>query len=107
VKKQRRHLELAQPPVITDPVRALHAVSDSKPDGAVAAQHGWPARFTVIFSEQPARFLAQFLGCAANRSKKDRDPGFLLRKWKASKITPAQRSGAVSPIIAAITNGQL
>src|SRR5713226_3051247 len=62
VKKQRRHLELAKPPVIQILVRALHAVSDSKPSRAVAAQHRWPARFAVVLSEQPARFLAQFLG---------------------------------------------
>src|SRR5260370_31179123 len=61
VKKQHRHLELAQPPVIQILVRPPHAVSDSKPDRTVAAQHRWPARFTMIVGEHPARFVAQLL----------------------------------------------
>src|SRR5260370_11142767 len=39
VQKHRRYLELAQPPVIQILVRPPHAVSDSKPGPAVAAQY--------------------------------------------------------------------
>jgi len=70
VKKQRRHLELAQPPIIQILVRPLDAVSDPKPNRAVAVQNCCPARFTVVLSKHPARFFANSSGWAANRSKR-------------------------------------
>src|SRR5437879_1590937 len=83
MKKQRRHLELAQPPVIQILVRARDAVSDSKPNRAVAAQNCCPARFTVVLSKHPSRFVAQFLWMRRESLEKGSRSGFSPQEMKS------------------------